>query len=170
MLVCSLLACGARAEISKEYQLKAAFLYNFAKFVEWPQQRFTSDNEPLVIGVFGKNPFGTELENIVRGRKINNHEIVVREINTIEEAKSAHILFFSAAEDKNSGKVLDALRGSGVLTVGETQNFASQAGMIQFLLDGDKLRFEINVDAAEQDGLKISAQLLKLASSVRKKK
>jgi hypothetical protein len=160
----------ARADVPKEYQIKAAFVYNFAKFVEWPPNRFASPTAPIVICVFGKNPFGSELDNIVKGRKINGRNILVRQLNSIEEARDAHIVFFSGAEDHRVAKLLEALRGRGILTIGESSAFGSNSGMIQFLLDADKVRFEINTDAAEADGLKINAQLLKLATEVRRKK
>jgi hypothetical protein len=104
----------------------------------------------------------------VRDRKINGREIVVKPCATAEAAKGAHLLFVSAAEDARFGELKQALAGTHVLIVGETDGFAGQGGMIAFKLEGDKLRFEINLDSAERAGLKISAQLLKLAWRVRK--
>ena len=169
-LCLGLLALPAQAQVSKEYQIKAAFLYNFAKFVEWPAQSFASTNSPLVIGVVGKSPFGTELEKVVTNRKINGRDILVRQIETLAEAGGVHLLFFSAAEDTRAGQTLEDFHSLGILTVGETEPFSARGGMIAFLLEGDKVRFDINVEAAEQAGLKISVQLQKLAKSVRRKK
>ena len=170
LLFLGLLALPAQAQVSKEYQLKAAFLYNFAKFVEWPAARFESPAAPLVIGVFGKSPFGEELQNIVRNRKINGRDIVIKQVETVTEARGAHLLFFSAAEDARTRTILGELQGAGVLTVGETEQFSQLGGMIHFLLEGDKVRFDINMDSTGQTGLKISAQLQKLAKTVRRKK
>ena len=163
LLVAATVAFSAEP-VSKEYQLKAAFVYNFAKFVEWPAQSFASADSPIIITILGRNPFGDELENTVRGRKINGHPIVVRLIQAASAARGTHLLFVSAAEDGRFGDP-----GNGVLTVGESASFAKQGGIIIFTPDEDKLRFEINAAAANQSGLKISAQLQKLASAIRGK-
>jgi hypothetical protein len=154
--------------ISKEYQVKAAYLYNFAKFVEWPAQRFANAEAPLVIGVFGENPFGDELRAIARNHKINGRDIVILPVTTSAEARAAQMVFFSAAEDAHAAQELGKIREAGVLTVGESEKFIAAGGMIAFVREGDKVRFEINAEAAEQQGLKISAQLLKLAKPIHK--
>jgi hypothetical protein len=151
--------------VSKEYQLKAAFLYNFAKFVEWPPQSFASADSPIVIAVLGNSPFGDELQKAVAGRKINGRAIVVRSAQSAGAARGAQLLFVSAAEDGRFGDFRDAV-GEGVLIVGESDACARRGGIIIFTLDGDKLRFEINMASATQSGLKISAQLQKLASAI----
>lgn len=160
---CLSLAGRADEAVSKEYQIKAAYLYNFAKFVEWPASSFTNAQAPLVIGVCGPNPFGNELQAIARNHQINGRDIQIRPVATAAEAGAVHLLFFSAAEDKVVAEKLAALKGAGVLTVGESKPFIAAGGMIAFVREGDKVRFEINAAAAEQHGLKISAQLLKLA-------
>lgn len=156
----------AQDSVTKEYQIKAAYLYNFAKFVDWPAQRFANDQSPLVIGVFGQNPFGDELQAIARNHKINGREIVIKPVATVAEAGAVHLLFFSAAEDGHVVETLAGLKGAAVLTVGESEKFTAAGGMITFVREADKVRFEINTAAAEQQGLKISAQLLKLARPV----
>lgn len=167
LAVClGLLVLPARAQVSKEYQIKAAFLYNFAKFVEWPTESFATTNSPLVIGVFGKNPFGTELQKVVANRKINGRDIVVSRIETPAEARNVQLLFFSANEGVRAGQIMADLPSTALLTIGETEQFSQHGGMIVFLLEGDKVRFDINAGAAEQAGLKISAQLQKLAKTV----
>lgn len=158
----------ADSPVSKEYRLKAAFLYNFAKFVEWPAQA-ESASHPIVIGVWGSNPFGDALESAVRDRKVNGRAIVVNQVHTAAAARATHLLFVSAADDARFGELREALKGSAVLTVGESERFAQQGGMIFFTLHGDKLRFEINMHAADQAGLTISAQLQKLARAIRRK-
>jgi len=162
------IALGGEA-VSKEYQLKAAFLYNFAKFVEWDAQSSSTASGPIVIAVLGENPFGAELEKAVRDRKINGRAIVVRSVQNGAAASVAHLLFISDAEDSRFGDIREVLKGKGVLTVGESEAFAKRGGIINFVLEGDKLRFEINIDSAEQAGLKVSAQLQKLARAVRRK-
>jgi hypothetical protein len=147
----------------KEYQIKAAYLYNFAKFVEWPDGRFADAQSPLVIGVFGQNPFGDELRAIARDHKINGRVITIQSVQTPAEAQRVHLLFFPAAEDSHVAGLLADLKGASVLTVGESDQFNAAGGMICFVRQADKVRFEIDAAAAEQHGLKISAQLLKLA-------
>ncbi|MEO6474700.1 MAG: YfiR family protein [Luteolibacter sp.] len=153
----------AEADVSKEYQLKAAFLYNFAKFVEWPASGFATPESPLVIGVFRANPFGDELEKAVKGRKINGHPIVVSQVSSVAAARQTQILFVGASQNAKLGELKGALQGTPVLTVGESEEFARQGGMVTFTLQNDSLRFAINKDPAQKAGLKISSQLLKLA-------
>jgi hypothetical protein len=153
--------------VSNEYQVKAAFLYNFAKFVEWPAQSMPDANSPLVIGVVGENPFGDALDQLTKGRRINGRAIVVKPIHSAAAARSAHILFFSAAEDGRFAGMRDGL--GAVLTVGESDAFSRRGGMINFVFEGEKIRFEINVGNAEAAGVKVSAQLQKLATKVWRK-
>lgn len=169
LLIAALGAGSLRGEVSKEYQLKAAFLYNFTKFVEWPAQRFNEAAAPIVIGVVGTNPFGDELEKIVRGRKVNGRDIVIAQFPSVEEAKVAHAVFVSAGEAKRSRKDLDALLRAGVLVVGDAAESAALGSVITFVMVEDKVRFEINLVSADQAGLTISSQLLKLATQVRRK-
>lgn len=154
--------------VSKEYQIKAAFLYNFANFVQWPEQSFDQADSPLVIGVFGANPFGTELDKAIRGRSINGHRLVATVVQTPAAARQTHLLFVGATEDSKLDELKAALGGAPVLTVGESAAFARLGGTITFVLRSDKLRFEINVGTAQKTGLKISAQLQKLATEVRR--
>ena len=160
-------AVGAEVTVSKEYQIKAAFLYNFTKFVEWPTVRFVDETSPIIIGVLGENPFGDELGKIVRDRKVNGREIVVQSLASARDAGSVHLLFVT----EHGEKLLDPVqaRPAGVLTVGESGQFAARGGIIRFTLAGDKVRFEINQAASEAAGLKLSAQLLKLATAVHRK-
>lgn len=155
----------AAEAVSREYKLKAAFIYNFAKFVEWPDSCYPNAGSPFVIGVLGRNPFGDELAITVRGRKIHGRMIEIRNVRTAAEARGLQILFVSAGEERNFVAMKDS-PGSGVLSVGESVLFAKQGGIINFLLEGNKLRFEINMAAANRSGLKVSAQLQKLASTI----
>jgi hypothetical protein len=161
-------AAGADVPIVKEHEVKAAFAYNFLKFVEWPASRLQETNAPLVIGVVGNGPIRAALEDAVRNRQIHGRPLLVKAVETPEDARTAHLLFVTASEDKRLGDWLPALAGSGVLTVGESAAFAQQGGIITFVPEGDKLRFEINMDSAKRAGLNVSAQLQKLARAIRK--
>jgi hypothetical protein len=164
----TLAAAGAEPTISKEYQIKAAFLYNFTKFVEWPPERFASADAPIVIGVIGKHDLKDELATLVRDRKVNGRPITVVQLRSVSEIAGTHVVFITAGEESR----LDPLGGiwpPGVLSVGESPRFA-EMGAVNFTKSGDKVRFEIDVSLAERGGLKISAQLQKLASAVRRKK
>ncbi|HEV2329359.1 MAG TPA: YfiR family protein [Verrucomicrobiae bacterium] len=145
-----------------EYQVKAAFLYNFGKFVEWPANDFASTNSPLVIGIYGDNPFGNDLDAVVRGRNINGHPVVTREV-TLNELKSCQILFIARSKQKSINEILRALDGAGVLTVTENMDPTEPGVMINFVLQSDRIRFEINNTEAEKVGLKLSSKLLMLA-------
>ncbi len=162
-------AAEAPAVVSKEYQLKAAFLYNFTKFVEWPSARFPTATSPIVIGIFRQNPFGDELEKIVKGRMVNHRPIVVKRVQTAEDVLTVHLLFIPVGEENNLPDI--TWTKAAVLAVGESESFATPPsdGTIAFTHEGDKVRFAINLESAENSGLKISAQLLKLASDVHRK-
>ena len=161
-------AAGAEGPGIKEYQLKAAFLYNFTKFVEWPAASFPSSDAPIVIGVLGRNPFGPELESVIKDRKVNGRGLVIRMIEKASDAKLVQLLFVPSTEDGRLDDLAKELSQANVLTVGESAAFAKGGGMINFILEGDKVRFEINPGSAEKAGLKISAQLQKLAKNIRK--
>jgi hypothetical protein len=161
-------AGGADSLTAKEQDVKAAFVYNFLKFVEWPANRFQETNAPIVIGVVGESPITAVLETAVQNHKINGRSLVVKVVETPEDARTTLLLFIPASEDKRLGDLLPALAGSGVLTVGESEAFAKHGGIINFVLPEDQVRFEINMTSAERAGLKISAQLQKLARTVRK--
>jgi hypothetical protein len=158
--------CGGEPA-AKEYQVKAAFLYNFAKFVEWPSQSFPDATTPITVGILGENPFGDELEKLAGGRRINGRTILVKQVQSAAAARGAHILFVSAGEDGRFAALKDGL--GPVLTVGESDAFSRRGGMINFVFEGEKIRFEINVGQAEAAGLRISAQLQKLATRVWRK-
>ena len=155
------------AEI-EEYQVKAAFLFNFAKFVEWPAQAFKSADEPIEICVLGPNPFGSSLDKAVEGKVVGNRKFVVREVRDAQQASECHIVFVSAAGWTRSRAVLGDIKKCCVLTVGETGEFIAGGGMINLRLEDARVRVEINPDAAERAGLRISSKLLSLAEIRRK--
>ena len=145
-----------------EYQLKALFIYNFPKFVEWPAQAFATGEEPFVIGIIGENPFGTALEDTVKGKSTNEHPFVVKRVRTPAEARRCHILFVAESDRKRLSELLNALKGASVLTVSDVDNFLELGGMIRFYMEGKRVRFEINNEAAKSARLKISSKLLQL--------
>lgn len=146
-----------------EYQVKAAFLYHFGQFVEWPTNAFAGDRAPLVIGVFGGDPFHGDLERLVANQNINGHPIVVRQIKALPDLPGCQILFITAAAKNQEHDVLNAVSGKSVLTVGETEGFCEAGGMINFVIEDQQVHFDINNAAAKAVGLKISSKLLALA-------
>lgn len=158
----------ARAQVTDEYQVKAAFIYNFAKFVEWPPHAFKSPMDPIVICVLGQNPFGGALEEVVNGKSVEGRSFVVRQLSGEQAAAGCQILFISSSERKRLRGILGELKASGALTVGETDTFASEGGMINFKIEGGRVRLQVNVDAAEQGKLRISSKLLSLAEIVKR--
>jgi len=146
-----------------EYQLKAAFLYNFAKFVEWPTTALPSASSPFVIGILGENPFGEDLAKTVAGKKILEHPISVQLCASLDQATNCHILFISDSEKASLGDLLKRLRGAPVLTVGENDQFLAAGGMVNFVRVANKIHFQINDEPARAAKLKISSKLRNLA-------
>ena len=155
------MASSACAQTVDEYQVKAAFLFNFAKFVEWPPHSFASPSDPIAICILGPNPFGHVLEDVVRGKTVDGHDFVVRQITKMNQANGCQILFIAGAR-----KQLAEQPPPGMLIVGESEKFAQSGGIIGFRLESGKVRLEINIDAAEQRKLRISSKLLSLAEIV----
>lgn len=149
-----------------EYQVKAAYLFNFVKYVEWPANAFQEPASPFLIGVLGQDPFGLELDKTVAGRSINNRPILVRRLAGHAEAKQCHILFISASEKIRLEKILDSLQGLPVLTVADTDLFLDQGSVIDFVTRDNKVRFHANLNAARANQLKISSRLLSVADAV----
>jgi hypothetical protein len=161
--VLSLVTGRAQDSQPSEYQLKAAFLFNFAKFVEWPPAAFAAGTSPIVIGVLGENPFGNDLEATIRNKQINNRSLVVQEFKSPAEATNCHILFISASEKTRLPEILSGLSGTNVLTVSELEGFTTAGGMINFVHENNKIRFQINDAAAKNANLRVSSKLLSLA-------
>jgi hypothetical protein len=148
-----------------EYQLKAAFLYNFAKFIDWPPDALAGGQAPFIIGVLGDNPFGSVLEQTVAGKKIDDHPISVMPFRTAAEATNCQILFISNSEKKHFSEIVQTLHGTAVLTVSEIDGdgFIKTGGMVNFVKEGNKFRFQIHDEVAKSNRLKISSKLLSLA-------
>jgi hypothetical protein len=150
----------------EEYQIKAAFLYNFGKFVGWPGAAANS-GEPLVIAVFGPDPFGPVLDQMVQGRLIRGRPVIVRRPTRIEDLLPCQILFVSSSEKNRLAGILEAVGGAGVLVVGEMDGFLRLGGMIAFSVEQAKVRFEINEGAARRNGLRIDSKLLTLGKAAK---
>jgi hypothetical protein len=165
-LLLGVFAPNSRAQPAQlpEYQVKAAFIFNFTKFVEWPASAFTNAKSALCIGVLGDNPFGTDLEKLAQYKSVDERPLVVRACRNLQEATNCHILFISASEKDRLPEIFKALRGLAVLTVSETDGFTDAGGMVNFVAEGKKIRFQINDTNARGAGLKISSKLLSLAS------
>lgn len=167
---CIALAFGVAARVnaeSPEYNVKAAFIYNFTKFVEWPEDLSAADR-PFVIGILGEDPFGNVLDETVSNKTVRDKRIVVRRFSRSEDTKDCKILFISGSGKEDIAQVVKRLGHAPVLTVSDAGQFADQGGMIQLVKDQNRVRFAINVAATEQAGLKPSSQLLKLARIVTK--
>lgn len=149
-----------------EHQVKAAFLYNFARFVEWPPDT-ASGVGSFVIGVLGPDATSRALELTVQGKSVGGRTIQVRPVKTHEEATRCHMLFLGSESPERLAGVLKAVRGSAVLTVGDSDAFSREGGIVNFVMRDHHVRFEVNTDAAERAGLKISSKLLQLAIIVR---
>jgi hypothetical protein len=163
-LVINLSFNGLAQDQPTEYQIKAAFLFNFAKFVDWPPEAFSDTNAPIVIGVLGKNVFGNDLEKTIRNKTVNNRRFQFIEVTSPAQATRCHILFISPSEKDNVRKIVDSLHNASVLTVSETDQFIAAGGMINFMIEDSKIRFQISDDAAKKAGLKISSKLLSLSA------
>ena len=157
----------AQAWAASEYEVKAAFLYNFAKFVEWPDAFFAGESKPLVVGILGEDPFGNALPSVVEHETVKGHSVEVRHYHGLDEVVGCHVLFISRSETNRLKEVLRALDGRPMLTVGEADDFLSHGGMIRFVLVDKSVRFDINTQAVTQAGLKISSKLLAVARSIR---
>ena len=162
IVFCSV-ALGTQAQSATEYQVKAAFLFNFAKFVEWPADAFASADAPLQICVLGQDPFGHDFEQAIEEKTVIGHRLEIIHPSGLPQAKACQIIFVAASEGPHLREILRALRGASVLTVGDSAGFARMGGIINFVLDDSRVRFEINLQAADRAHVKLSARLLMVA-------
>jgi uncharacterized protein DUF4154 len=163
LAVLLLAAAGPAAAQVGEYELKAAFLYNFVKFVEWPPDAFAGERSPLAICVYGEDPFGSSLDGAVRGETLGERSLIVQRPERLDELRDCQVLFVSRSERQRMPEVLSRVEGQPVLTVGDTDGFLRAGGMINFVLEENKVRFLINQEAAERSRVRISSKLLRLA-------
>ncbi|MEO6567560.1 MAG: YfiR family protein [Opitutaceae bacterium] len=154
----------AVGQASREYDVKAALLFNFTRFVEWPQEAGVHPDTPFVIGILGQDPFGPVLDEIVRNERCFGRPIKVERYRNVEAARNSQILFVSAGEEANLPRILRVLRGRPVLTVGDFEGFAAGGGMIRFIKEPTgKIQLRINLEAFKANGLTVSAKLLRVA-------
>jgi YfiR/HmsC-like len=156
---------GETASVSSENRVKAAYLYNFAKFILWPDMAFADNNSPLVIGVVGKNPFNDELSPLAQ-RKIRNRPIEIHQFKSVRDIDHCHLLFVGPSVSKGLRKILNTLSVRPIITVSDEKNFVAYGGVIQFVTKRDRLRFIVNLDVAKTNSIKINSQLLALAAEV----
>jgi hypothetical protein len=168
---------------SREHQIKAAFLYNFVQFTEWPADKLAEPNT-ITIGLLGEHPFGDAFDPINKGKTVKDKQLSIKNFgkfrksfpqndagklefaNYIEQLRKCHVLFICDSERDNSKAILDAVKGYGVLTVGETADFLDINGIITFIPGTEKPVFEVNLKACKSEGLKISSKVLRLARKV----
>jgi YfiR/HmsC-like len=159
-------------QIDREYDLKAAYLYNFGKFVDWPKNAIPGNDDTFVIGVIGRDPFGRILDAIAQAKTIQDKKIVIRRFASAKDYQPCHILFVAAEADDGADEktVEDRMKaataktkGAPVLLVGDTPGLAQKGALISFFIDDNKVKLEINSSAATGAGLKISSNLLKLS-------
>ena len=160
---------NGRAATAPENDLKAAFLYNFTKFVEWPTNAFTSTNAPIRFAVFADEEFGARLKLLLNEKKAHGRSFEVQTINNAQEAKNFHIVFVPGAESRRAVPVLEATNKRPVLTIGESDQFLELGGIISLFFAESQLAFEVNPQSAEKAGLEISSHLLRLAKKRRDK-
>lgn len=157
------LAPGARGEAPREYQLKAAFIYNFVQFVEWPAGTFPDGHTPLVLATVGDDPFQGALDKAVGGKTVGGRPLAVKHFARVADVQGCQVLFIGTGQEEQLAAVLQRLGNAPVLTVGESDGFVRGGGMVRFYEEDNRLRFEVNPNAAARTGLRISSRLLRLA-------
>lgn len=167
--VLPIIAAWAHAQsigAAPEYQVKAAFLYNVVKFIEWPEDTFSGAAAPIAICVLGDDPFEEHLERILKGQRVNGRPLTVQRLGRVPDAQACHVLFVSASEKKRLPEIFELLADRGVLTVGDVRGFRDGGGMIGLTTEENRLSFDVDLAAANRAHVKISSQLLRLARSV----
>jgi hypothetical protein len=158
---------GAPAEpASGEYDVKAAFLLNFARLVQWPEAAFSDSRSPLTVGLLGTDASSEQIQEFLEGKSVGSRKVQAQRIESAKEAGGFHMVFVDASSDAEASEVAGATGGGPVLLVGESDGFATSGGAINFFTDGNKIRFEINPGAAEAAGLRVSSRLLRVAKIV----
>lgn len=168
ILMLVLLAGTAVAQVpaSREKQVQAVFLFNFAQFVEWPATAFSAADSPLIIGILGEDPYGLLLDEVVKGERINDRPLEVRRYRRPEEVGECHILFVSRSEQGRLERLVSDLKGRSILTVSDSEGSAQRGVMIRYVTERGRIRLRINLDAARDAGLILSSKLLRAAEIV----
>ncbi len=158
----------ARADIAREYQIKAVFLFNFAQFSDWPPEVFAESDSPLVIGILGTDPFGLALDQTVKGEVIRGRRIQVARFKTVAEIQTCHILYIGQSEGNRIERISETLRNRPVLTVTDLEPTASRGVIIRFVSEHNRVRFQIDLEAAKVAQLTLSSKLLRVAAAAPK--
>lgn len=158
------IAVAFAAEESLEYSVKAAYLLKFGGFIEWPSRTFTAPDEPFVIGVLGDDPFGPTLDQIAATHTVQGRPITLKKLSRIEQVRNVHVLYISPSEKERMPLITASLEGKGILTVADAD---LPGAMVNFVVDNNRVRFDINLEQAERAGLKVSSKLLSVARAVR---
>jgi hypothetical protein len=160
------LRSSVTAQSVSDSQVKAAYLYSFAKFVEWPARKFPEPSTPILFCLVSDPGFESELNRTVKGKAVSGRAVRIVLVEEVEQARNCHVLFFNAARSRQTQRILEGIRGAAVLTVGEADDFLQEGGMIRFVLNDDRVQFEVNHKAASQEGFYISARLLGVARKI----
>jgi hypothetical protein len=159
------LAVESAYAASVEYEVKAAFIHNFTKFIDWPPEAFEEDNSTFRIGILGAGPIDKPLMNL-NGKKVDRRSLEISKVKNLSDVSQYHLIFVNPSENGRLRSILRTLKGTGILTVGDSPGFADQCGVFNFYLKKGKVRFEVNIEASRRENLKISSRLLRLARIV----
>jgi hypothetical protein len=160
--------CGfgtSHAQVSREYQLKAVFLYNFAQFTQWPTNAFANDHSPIVIGIIGADPFGHALEETIKGEAIQGRSLVIEHYRRADEIKTCHILYISQSENRYMEQIVRSVSTRPILTVADVDGSPNAEVIIRFIVENNKVHFRINQQAALRAGLILSSRLLRVGEA-----
>jgi hypothetical protein len=149
-----------------EYQVKAVFLFNIAQFVEWPKDTIAEDTTAIIIGLLGKDPFGSYIDDTIKGEEVNGHPLIIERYTALNDIKNCHILFIHSALGPKLKSILKNLRGKNILTVSDATNFTKQGGMVGFIKQKTKITIQINLEGVKEENITISSKLLRLAEIV----
>lgn len=164
--MCAQTVAEAQSQPLSESQIKAGFLFNFTKFVEWPPEAFADPGVPIVLGIVGDSSVAELLIETAAGKIVNGRAVIVQRFKEGQDPRTCHILFVSSSQERHVPQILERVKGSPILTVSETSGFAQFGGMINFTVEGNKVRLEINLDATARARLKISAKVIAVARLV----
>ena len=165
IIILVLSALPATAQVSREFQIKAVFLYNFAQFTEWPESVFPNEKSPIVIGIVGPDPFGTTLTETVHSETIQGHPLLIEHYAHAADVKTCHILFISQPEIRHCDEIIKSVKEKPVLTVADTDSAASAAAVIRFVVENNKVHFRVNAEAARAANISLSSKLLRVADA-----
>ena len=157
---------GAGDQAAREYEIKAAFLYNFAAFVEWPRSAFSEADAPIVICIVGADPFDGSLERTFQGKTAQGRALSIRRVAALKDAKGSHVVFLPSGESGRMGELAGLLAGTPALLVGESDGLARKGAVFNFAVEDSRVKLEVNAGAAEKAGLRLGSKLLKIARRV----